>query len=298
MARIERVGDLSYDEHEVIEDFLQSYDDCDVLVPDEYLRYYNALPIFQYGSNPKSCFRESEAFLNRARFHRTIPRGNDNYHVDLRMEVNNNIWLGKSLTIKKNDEEYHEVGDGTFSPSGHYYSCSPDVVGDLLSAFNSKIIMPAEEAYIDRIRDYHGVFNGLLEANDWDSLAYEIEGNPSIGNLILNMSNGDIGNNYFGAQYGTVLYQLLTYRNEHCKSLSKESLEKLDNLIMSVKDGEILGLKLEGDDEYYGIITELHLALKKADSYSISLKSQLLTPQNGDAIEEQKTLMKIIKNQH
>lgn len=289
--------EISNDRYTALNMFLDSYRDSDIIVPDEYNRCYTGLPLFDDDSVPRSFFGESDSYEGFARFHRDVQVGEDTYPIslDLRKDANENFWIAKRLKIiRKGPLQGDHLSE--------YFNCEASTINEVLAVFNSKKIVPAEQVYYDKIRDRHGVVSDLIARHEWDIINYDIARMSTDNNFLLRMSSMTNQNGDVKAQYGTILYQLLAYRNNNYKSLSKEDLDELDNLIICVSDGDLLSIKLsslyyliEHSSDQFDTKDKLYYAMKNPVNSSHFLNTEFLNSSNGGVANEQDTLQKLLR---
>ena len=229
---------ISDDEYEVIKRFLNFYKNQDVIVADELRKDYDVVPL----ECKEAVFKRNEEKWKIIEFCKSIFYNGKQYIVELSLwRSNKNSNNPKCLTIQEfniiSDKKVHCIDLNI------YNAIKKDILFNIISIFDENKIVSPEDAYCNRMHNGKIVHDAII-ANDWDTIKKGLDENPNLSNDLFIINQGSETSSHFSAYFGTILYQLLSYRMSEEEMICSKSFRELDKLILQLSRTELLKVKL------------------------------------------------------
>lgn len=279
---------ISDEEYEVIKKFLSFYRNQSVIVADSYRQDFDCIP-FEHSNIIFKTNSDSWKSLN---FCRKIDYKGVTYIIEL--ELCRTGYMKddpKCLTINKfsisTNKRKHiinlDINDGK----------KAKILFNLISTFDERKIISPEEAYSKRLYT-NKALQIFMEYHEWEKIDEGLNQKPSLKNALFIIEEVCESSVKFRADFGTILYQLISFRMNNLNDLDKKDLHQLDELILKLSKTELLKVKFY---EAGGICSSYptgSILLEKNYTNGRMHISNQYTPFNNGLEEEQKVLSKII----
>ena len=281
--------EIPYNERVVILKFLEQFRDKDVIVADSYMTDTDVLSF----DNEQVAFKSSEDYRKIVKFKRRIFFERKPYIVNLELlSLKQPTDDPRCLTIHGFDiitsDEKHSITLDT----SHYFQ--KNILYSMVDIFDDKKIVSPESAYFKRIYT-NTPLQGFINNHDWGKIIEGISQKPILANALFIMDEYDKNHECIEADFATILYQLITYRNNHENELTNGDLLELDRVIYELSKTELLKVHLlDSINHIYSMPTRSILLDK--DKYSFQThKSEQFNIDNGEVLEEKKTLNRVLR---
>ena len=230
---------ISYDEYAVIDKFLAYYKKQDIIVADEYREDYSVVPFNEIPIIVKT----GEANLKSIYFYRRIYHNGKPYIVKL------GLWRIGKMAEEPSSLELHEFNIITndkvhiinFNTQNSY---KYRYFNRIINIFDeNKIVSPAQ-AHSKKM--YTNVaLQEFIQNHEWDNIDKGINQLPSLANALFIMGKGYSTCTHNMVDFGTILYQLIMFRQSHINDFDENDLRKLDELILKLRKTELLKVTLD-----------------------------------------------------
>lgn len=229
---------ISDNEFEVIEKFLDFYRNQDVIVADTYRTDYSIVPL----EDEEIIFKKSEDWKSFD-ICKTIYYKGKPYVVEL------GIWRPdcsdddrKCLRIREfriiTNGKVHFINLNTNNASTNIW------LSNIINIFfDEKRVISPEEAYCKRMYTNKPLQN-FIENHEWNNIAKGIKQDPSLANALFVINESYVSPANFTAFFGTILYQLISFRQNNIDDFDKKDLLSMDKLIYSLRETELLKVEL------------------------------------------------------
>jgi hypothetical protein len=280
--------EISRDEYEVINNFLDQYRDKDFIIADEHRADYRIVPF----ENERVVFKSNDEFWKSVDFQKRIVYKETPYIVYLGLwRTNPQKDDPKCLTMR----EFYILTPGkqhmlTLATNKLY---EHKILYNIIDIFDEKKIISPEAAYSKRMYTNRPL-QDFIKNHEWNKIIEGINQSPKLANALFIMGEPENDNRNFNVNFGTILFQLVTYRKEHESELSYDDLFKLDTTIEKLRDTELLKVRLRDDTGVSKMWPTNSILLDKYDTGSQMRISQQYSADNGELVEEEKCLTKVL----
>lgn len=276
------------DEKKVLNIFLDQYRNKNVIVADEHRVDYDVIPF----CGDRVAFRANEDHWKSLDFKRRIEFGGTPYQVILGLwRTMPNEKTPKCLTISELSIQTPGNKHKLSLSTGDTFQ--EELLFNIIDIFDeNKIISPAS-AYIDRMYTNKRL-QEFIANHDWNSILKGINQMPKLANALFIMGEPYKGTDCYVANFGTILYQLIEFRNNNQAKIPRKKLIELDKAILELSKTELLKVRVSDD---IGNVKSGPTKTNLLDMYyraSQSQRSNQYTVENGELVEENNTLNKVL----
>ena len=227
---------LSGDEIEVIEKFITFYKNQPIIIADEYRQDYSMVPL----ENEKIIFKSNEDTWKNITIRKRIFHNKKTYIVELDLWRSNNSKEPLSIHNLK-------VIEGHIT---HYINL--DIKNalkntwlfNIINIFDERRIISPEQAYCNRMHTNKNL-QKMINNQDFEKIDSEINLYPKLANDLFIINEGYESDSYYYAYFGTILYQLIKYKEDKYNEFYGNELLKLEELIYKLRKTELLKVKLQ-----------------------------------------------------
>lgn len=223
---------ISGDEYEVIHKFLASYQNQSVIIADSFRQDFSMVPL----EKEEIVFKTNENTWKSMNFCRRIYYKKKPYIVELQ------IW----------GEEHYEYRIIT-NKKVHFInldfkniSQSDSLILERIHAIwvfeRGKIISP-EQAYCKQMYTNRPL-QQFMANHEWKKIEEGIKQAPSLANALFIIREGYENISNYTADFGTILYQLISFRQKNQNNFDEKDLYELDKLILKLRKTELLKVQL------------------------------------------------------
>lgn len=230
--------EISNDECEVIYKFLSFYRNQTVIVADNYRQDFSMVPLEEKGV----IFKINEDIWKSMDFCRRIYYKGKSYVVELGLwRVGHMERDPKCLIIR----EFRIVTKGAvhFIDLDTQDITKKNILFNIISTFNETKIISPEQAYCKQMYT-NRVLQEFMSNHEWGKIAEGIEQLPSLANALFIIREGYESSTHFTADFGTILYQLISFRQNHQNEFNEKDLIELDKLILKLNKTQLLKVRL------------------------------------------------------
>lgn len=281
--------EISSDEREVINKFLSLYRDKEIIVADSLRQDFRMVPL----EEEKIIFKINDDIWKSADFCRRIIYKGKPYVVELGLcRVNHGETDPKCLQI----HEFRVVTEGQV----HFISLDindvikRDILFNILSIFDERRIISPEQAYCKQMYT-NKALQEFMTNHEWKKIAEGINQNNSLADALFIIREGFDSASRYTADFGTILYQLISFRMNNIADFDKKDLLKLDELILKLSKTKLLKVQLHESTGGVKSWTTSSILLESNNYSSRMHMSQQYTADNTELEEEEKVLNQCIK---
>lgn len=280
--------EISDKEYKVINRFLEHYRDKNIIVADKHRVDIDIVPF----EGEEVAFKLNEEHWKSMDFKRKIVYKGTPYIVRLGLwRVNLLEDQPKCLTIK----DFEILSPG----KKHVLTHTTDdifkekIFCDIFEIFDEKKIISPEAAHSKRMYT-NKMLQEFMYNHEWGKIIEGVNQEPELANALFIIGDLSKEHNNFNAYFGTILYQLITYRNEHKKEFTRSDLLELDKVILALSKTELLKVHLR-DSTGVSKVYPTGSVLLDWRYYSSQMRlSEQYTVGNGELREEKKSLYKVL----
>ena len=281
--------EISNDEYEVINKFLASYRNQSVIVADEYRQDFSMVPL----EEEKVIFKTNDDTWKSMDFCRKIYHKGKPYVVELGLwRVGHMEDDPKCLSI----HEFRIITNGKV----HFINLNTKDVSknnwlfNIISIFDEKKVISPEQAYCKRMYT-NKALQEFMANHKWAKIDEGINQMPTLANALFIIREGYESSSHFTADFGTILYQLISYRQNNLDNFSKKDLLELDKLILKLWKTELLKVQLHEHTGGSKSWPTSSILLESNNFNSRMHRSQQYTVANTELSDEKKVLNKCIR---
>lgn len=279
---------VSVEEYEVIKKFLSFYRNQSVIVADSYRQDFDCIP-FEHSNIIFKTNSDSWKSLN---FCRKIDYKGVVYTVELK------LWRTGHM---EEDPKCLSIDDFSISANGVKHFINLDindakkakVLFNIISIFDERKIIAPEEAYSKRLY-VNKALQTFMNYHEWGKIDEGLNQMPSLKNALFIIDEVCKPSIKFRADFGTILYQLISFRMNNLDDLEEKDLHKLDELILKLSKTELLKVKFYESGGICSSYPTRSILLEKNYTNGRVHISEQYTPFNNGLEEEQKVLSKFI----
>ncbi len=281
--------EISYDEAAVINKFLASYRNQGVIVADEYRQDFDMVPL----EEENIIFKTNEDTWKSMNFCRKIYHKGKPYVVELGLwRVDHMEDSPKCLSIR----EFRIISNGKV----HFINLNTKDVSkknllfNIISIFDEKKVISPEQAYCKRMYT-NKALQEFMTNHEWGKIDEGINQMPTLANALFIIREGYESSSHFTADFGTILYQLIYYRQNNLDKFSKKDFLELDKLILKLRKTELLKVQLHEKTGGSKSWPTSSILLESNNHNSRMHKSQQYNVANTELSGEKKVLNKCIR---
>lgn len=230
--------EISNDEYEVINKFLASYRNQSVIVADEYRQDFSMVPL----EEEKVIFKTNDDTWKSMEFCRKIYHKGKPYVIELGLwRVGHTEDAPKCLSIR----EFSIITNGKvhFINLNTRNALKNNLLFNIISIFDEKKVISPEQAYC-KIMYTNKALQEFMTNHEWRKIYDGIKQMPTLANALFIIREGYESTSNFTADFGTILYQLISYRQNNLGNFSKKDLLELDKLILKLRKTKLLKVQL------------------------------------------------------
>ena len=282
--------EISNEEYKVIEKFLESYRNQKIIIADEHRQDFEMVPL----EKEEIIFKSNEDIWKSLDFCRKINYKGKAYVINLSLwRVGHMDNEPKCLSINEfniiTDNKVHFINLNTKSVSKN------KILFNIISIFNEKNVISPEQAYCNKMYTNKALQEFMFN-HEWNKIDKGIMQNPTLANALFIIREGYESCSHYTADFGTILYQLISFRNDNINTFTKKDLLELDKLILKLRKTELLKVQLHEQVGGSKSWPTNSILLESNNSDSRMHKSKQYTIDNTELSEEKKILNKCIKN--
>lgn len=281
--------EISYDEYDVLEKFLSQYRGKDVIVADNHRMDFARVPF----EKEKVTFKPNEEFWKCLDFQRRIVHEGKPYIVKLGLwRMNPQEDEPKCLTIS----DFNIITPGkrhvlTLTTNDLFKA---NIFYNIVDIFDENKIISPEAAYSKRMY-INKKLQEFINNHEWSKIVEGVREKPTLANALFILGKPISSFSSFSAYFGTILYQLITYRKEHENELTKTDLLELDKVILELSKTELLKVRLSDSTAVSKMSPSGSILLDDYYQSSQMRISEQYNVANGELMEEKKTLNKVLR---
>lgn len=281
--------EISDEEYKVIEKFLASYRNQKFIIADKYRQDFSMVPL----EEEKIIFKVNEDTWKSINFQRKIYHNHKPYIIEL------GLWrVGHMETDPKclSVHEFKIITNGKV----HFINLTTknillnNILFNIISIFDEKRVISPEQAHCKQMYT-NKALQEFMANHEWYKIEKGIAQNPSLENALFIIREGYESFSQFTADFGTILYQLISFRINNFNDFDKKDLYELDKLILKLSKTKLLKVQLHeqiGGTKSYPTSSIL---LESNNHNSRMHKSQQYNVPNTELEEEKKVLNQCVK---
>lgn len=276
-------------EYEVIEKFFASYRNQNFIIADEYRQDFSMVPL----EEEKIIFKTNEDIWKSMDFQRKIYHKGKPYIVELK------LWR---VGCMETDPKCLSVNEFRIITNGkvHYIDLNTQnasknkMLFNIISIFDEKKIISPEQAFCKRMYT-NKALQEFMANHEWQKIAEGINQKPSLANALFIIREGYETCSHFTADFGTILYQLISFRRNNFNDFDEKDLHELDKLILKLSKTELLKVQLHEQTGSSKSWPTSSILLESNNYNSRMHSSHQYNVTNTELEEEKKVLNKCIK---
>lgn len=281
--------EISNEEYAVINKFLASYRNQSIIVADSFRQDFGMVPL----EDKRVIFKTNEDTWKVIEFCRKIYHKGKPYIVELV------LWRVGS---KENDPKCLSIHEFRIITKEQVHfidlniedTIKKNILFNIISIFDERKIISPEQAYCKQMYT-DKVLQEFMINHEWVRIAEGLRQAPSLANALFVIREGFITDSRFTADFGTILYQLILFRQNHQNDFYDKDLLELDKLILNLSNTELLKVQLF--EQMGGCKTwpTASILLESNNSNGRVHISEQYNVGNGELAEENKVLNKCIR---
>ncbi len=280
-------SEISSDELEVINKFLFFYRNQSIIVADEYRQDFGMVPL----ENDRIIFKTNEDEWKSINFCKRIFHEGKSYVVELGLRrVGHREDYPKCLSIHKfriiTDGKVHSIILDTEDITRR------NILFNIISIFDEKKIISPEQAYSKQMYT-DKTLQRFIENHKWQNIDTGIQQMPQLADALFIIREGFETTSCYTADFGTILYQLLSFRMNNY--IDGKDLKQLDELILKLEKTQLLKVQLYEQSNNLKSFPTNSILLKSNNYNGRIHKSQQYTVDNTELLDEHKELNQYVK---
>lgn len=281
--------EISNDEYEVIEKFFASYRNQNFIVADEYRQDFSMVPL----EEEKIIFKINEDIWKSMDFQRKIYHKGKPYIIELGLwRVDHSETGPKCLSV--NEFKIITNGKVHFIDLNTRNVLKNEMLFNIISIFDERKIISPEQAFCKRMYTNKALQEFMIN-HDWKKIAEGINQNPSLANALFIIREGYETCSHFTADFGTILYQLISFRINNFNNFNERDLHELDKLILKLSKTELLKVQLHEQTSGSKSWPTSSILLESNNYNTRMHRSQQYNVSNTELERENKVLNQCIK---
>lgn len=280
---------ISDEEYEVINKFLASYRNRKIIIADEYRQDFSMVPL----EEEKIIFKVNEDTWKIMGFRRKIYHKGKPYIIELRlwrvghMETDPKCLSGHEFRIITNGK-VHFIDLNTRDASLN------KILFNIISIFDERRVISPEQAYCKQMYT-NKALQEFMANHEWNKIEKGLAQNPSLANALFIIREGYESCSHFTADFGTIIYQLISFRINNFNDFDKRDLQELDKLILKLSKTALLKVQLHEQTGGIKSWPTSSILLESNNHNSRMHRSQQYNIPNTELEEEKKVLNQCIK---
>lgn len=282
--------EISGDEYKVIYKFLASYRNQNVIISDSFRQDFSMVPLEEEGI----IFKANEDTWKSMNFCRRIYYKGKPYVIELGLwRVGHMEDDPKCLSI----HEFRIITNGKvhFINLNTKDATKNHMLFNIISTFDERKIKSPEQAYCKRMYT-NKALQEFMTNHEWEKIDEGIKQAPSLANALFIIREGYKSCSHFTADFGTILYQLISFRQNNQNSFEEKDLYELDKLILKLSKTELLKVQLHEQTGGCKSWPTSSILLESNNSNNRMHKSQQYNVANTELTDEKKILNKCIRS--
>ena len=280
---------LTDKEYEILSKFINIFREQKFIIADKFRQDYTMIPL----ENERIIFKVNNDTFKDIKFRRKVPYKGKNYIVSLNFWKNSNIENGpKCLTINElkiqDGNKVHSISLNTDN------SYKKECLYNIIDIFNEDKILSPEKAYAKRFYTNTNL-QKFIENHEWNKIDNGLMKSPELINALFIMKEAEISNTNYEVVFGSILYQLINFREKNINELSKFDLRDLDLLILKLSKSELLKVKLIDNNTSVRTLPAESILLESNNKASGFHASEQFTLENNSLCSEGNILKNCIK---
>lgn len=279
-------GRISDDEYDVGKRFLESLKKQSIIVADKYSEEFGVIPI----GNESVLFKKNEKRTKTINICRKIIHNKKSYVVNIDLEQDEytddisitNLYITNNGVVHSIDLDNSN-------------GLQDDMLYRMNGFINTRKIVSPEQAYASRMYTTKAL-QGFIEAHEWDQIAKGIKEMPSLAHSLFIIKEAIDEKGNYTVDFGTILYQLVDFRQKKLTSFDEKDLLKLDNLIQQLRKTELLKVQLHEFIYHKQSWLSNSILLGGYEECGRIHTSKQFTCDNTELSNEEATLKKCIKH--
>ena len=228
-------------EIEILNKFIDSYRHQNIIIADSYFVDFDLVPL----SYKEILFKTEKEHWKRVGFSKQIFDGKNQFVVELSLnkssrgsllDQNDQCLCIDYLRIKSNDD-IHYI---TLSTNDNIKN---NILSNILTVFDEHKIISPSDAYAKSMYTNKSL-NYFIHNHDWSRIEQGLDEAPELAKSLFIIDEKKTLPNNYEASFGTILYQLVSYRANNYYRMSENDLQKIDDVITKIIDSPILKVKL------------------------------------------------------
>lgn len=280
---------ISDDEYEVIYKFLASYRNQNVIVADSFRQDFSMVPLEEEGI----IFKTNEDTWKSMDFCRRIYHKGKPYVIEL------GLWRVGHM---ENDPKCLSIHEFRIITNGkvHFIDLNTEdatknnMLFNIISIFDERKIISPEQAYCKQMYT-NKALQEFMENHEWKKIDEGIKQAPPLANALFIIREGYESCSHFTADFGTILYQLISFRQNNQNNFDEKDLYELDKLILKLSKTELLKVQLHEQTGGSKSWPTSSILLESNNYNGRMHRSQQYNVANTELTEEKKILNKCIR---
>lgn len=165
---------------------------------------------------------------------------------------------------------------------------------NIISIFDEKKVISPEQAYCKRMYT-NKALQEFMTNHEWGKIDEGINQMPTLANALFIIREGYESCSHFTADFGTILYQLISYRQNNLDNFGKKDLLELDKLILKLRKTELLKVQLHEQTGGCKSYPTSSILLESNNYDGRMHRSQQYNVANTELSDENKVLNKCIR---
>lgn len=281
--------EISRDEHEVINKFLAYYRNQKIIIADKYRQDFGMVPL----ENNSVIFKTDKNRCKCVDFCKRIFYNGKPYIIELSLWRNEHtedelecLSIQEFIIVTKGEVHFINLDTRDITKKS--------ILFNIISTFNEKKIISPEQAYSKQMYT-NKALQGFIKNHEWQNIDTGIQQMPKLANDLFIISEDFNINSHCEVYFGTILYQLLSFKRNNIDGLNEKDLRQLDELILKLRKTQLLKVRLyETIDSSKSWPT--NSILLESNNYKSRMHlSQQFTADNTELLGEQKILNKCVR---
>jgi len=281
---------FSNDEYYVIDKFIESYRNQNVIIADSFRQDFEKVPL----EEESIIFKTSECTRKIMDFCRRIYHNGKPYIIML------SLWRAEDL------EGYPKclsIREFKIITKGKVHSINLNIqdtrrnsmLFNIISIFDERKIISPEQAYCKQMYTDKAL-QVLMINHEWKKINEGIKQSPSLAHALFIIKKGYENYSRFTADFGTILYQLISYRQNNQNNFDEKDLYELDKLILKLSKTDLLKVQLYEEADNWEYRTPDSILLNSLNYSRIIHISKQYNVANNELTREKRILNNCIRN--
>lgn len=287
---------MTKEELEVLRIFMEQFRGQDAIVADQYTQQFNIIPFH----DERISIPSGTASFTGIKFKRKISYGKEPYVVNFQLRNNN----GGDNSRELKPIQVDITGNGITHYNRFVGNDLPqyDWLDEMVELFGEKEIKSPITEYGERMI-VNSKLQEFIENHEWSKIAKGVAQMPVLANALFlesesctkdvdSYEHSLIGERDFSASFGTILYHLITFKNNNIGMIGVKELKKLDALILKLSNSDLLKVEFTDfvEEESYLPPNFGSVLLNSQQFVNKAISSRQNNVANGELSSEERTL--------